>query len=97
MGTVKKNGFTPSMKAKVAIEAVKEIETTGQIASRYQVHPIQVGLWKKQLLEQSEHLFRDPQKREKDTNQDTLEHLYREIGKQKIEIDWLKKKVGLFE
>ena len=85
------------MKAKIALEAVKEIETKGQIASKYQVHPIQVGLWKKQLLEQADKLFTDTNKKEKDTGQETLEELYKEIGKQKIEINWLKKKVGVLE
>ncbi len=85
------------MKAKIALEAVKEIATKGQIANKYQVHPIQVGLWKKQLLEQADKLFTDTKKKEKDTGQETLEELYKEIGKQKIEINWLKKKVGLLE
>jgi len=85
------------MKAKIALEAVKEIETKGQIASKYQVHPIQVGLWKKQLLEHVPELFTETKKKEQDTGQETLEELYKEIGKQKIEINWLKKKVGLLE
>lgn len=97
MGIIKKSGFTPVMKGKIALEAVKEIETTGQIASRYQVHPIQVGLWKKQLLEHISELFTDSKKKEKDTGQERMEELYTEIGKQKIENSWLKKKVGLLE
>lgn len=85
------------MKAKIALEAVKEIETTGQVASKYQVHPIQVGIWKKQLLERVQELFTDTKKKETDSNQQVIEELYKEIGRQKIEIGWLKKKVGLFE
>ncbi len=89
--------FTPAFKAKVALEAVKEIETTGQLASRFSVHPTQIGLWKNKLLRESEHIFSDHVKREKDKTHEFVDELYKQIGKQKIEIDWLKKKVGLLE
>ena len=51
MGPNIKKVFAPAFKAKVAIEAVKEVETTGQLASRFQVHPIQIGVWKRKLIE----------------------------------------------
>ncbi len=89
--------FSPVFKAKVALEAVKEIETTGQLASRFSVHPTQIGLWKNKLLRESEHIFSDHVKREKDKDREFVDELYKQIGKQKIEIDWLKKKVGLLE
>jgi transposase len=89
--------FSPAFKAKVALEAVKEIETTGQLASRFSVHPTQIGLWKNKLLRESEHIFSDHVKREKDKDKEFVDELYKQIGKQKIEIDWLKKKVGLLE
>lgn len=89
--------FSPAFKAKVALEAVKEIETTGQLASRFSVHPTQIGLWKNKLLRESEHIFSDHVKREKDKDREFVDELYKQIGKQKIEIDWLKKKVGLLE
>ena len=89
--------FSPAFKAKVALEAVKEIETTGQLASRFSVHPTQIGLCKNKLLRESEHIFSDHVKREKDKDKEFVDELYKQIGKQKIEIDWLKKKVGLLE
>jgi len=89
--------FSPAFKAKVALEAVKEIETTGQLASRFSVHPTQIGGWKNKLLRESEHIFSDHVKREKDKDREFVDELYKQIGKQKIEIDWLKKKVGLLE
>ena len=89
--------FSPAFKAKVALEAVKEIETTGQLASRFSVHQTQIGLWKNKLLRESEHIFSDHVKREKDKDREFVDELYKQIGKQKIEIDWLKKKVGLLE
>jgi transposase-like protein len=97
MGQSIKRAFTPAFKAKVALEAAKGVETVGQLASRFSVHPIQIGLWKKQLLEKAEELFSQEKKKQVDTGQEEREELYKEIGKQKIEIDWLKKKVGLIE
>lgn len=89
--------FSPAFKAKVALEAVKEIETTGQLASRFSVHPTQIGVWKRKMLEGLEYIFSDHVKREKDKDREFVDELYKQIGKQKIEIDWLKKKVGLLE
>lgn len=97
MGPNIKKVFTPAFKARVALEATKGVETTGQLASRFSVHPTQIGLWKNKLLKESEHIFSDHIKREKDKTQEFVDELYKQIGKQKIEIDWLKKKVGLLE
>jgi transposase-like protein len=46
-----KKGYPPALKAKVALKALKEQETSGQLASKFSVHPIQIGLWKKQARE----------------------------------------------
>lgn len=83
--------------ARVALEAAKGAETPGQLASRFAVHPIQVGVWKKKLLENIERIFSDKEKRTKEKDREFIDELYKQIGKQKIEIEWLKKKVGLLE
>lgn len=49
------------------------------------------------MLEGLEHIFSDHIKREKDKDREFVDELYKQIGKQKIEIEWLKKKVGLLE
>lgn len=97
MGPNIKKVFTPAFKAKVALEATKGFETTGQLACRFSVHPIQIGVWKKKLLESMEKIFSDREKRDKEKDREFVDELYKEIGKQKIEIEWLKKKVGLLE
>ena len=97
MGPNSKQGFTPTFKANVAIEAIKGVETTGQLASRFQVHPTQIGVWRKKLLDNMAHLFSDTDKRDKERDRAFVDELYKQIGKQKIEIEWLKKKVGMFE
>ena len=97
MGPNIRKAFTPAFKAKVALEAAKGVETTGQLASRFSVHPTQIGVWKKRLLESIERIFSDREKRDKEKDREFVDELYKQIGKQKIEIEWLKKKVGLLE
>jgi transposase len=97
MGPNIRKVFTPAFKAKVALEATKGVETTGQLASRFSVHPTQIGVWKKKMLEGLEYIFSDHEKRERDRDREFVDELYKQIGKQKIEIEWLKKKVGLLE
>jgi len=57
MGPNIRKVFTPTFKAKVALEATKGVETTGQLASRFQVHPTQIGVWKKRLIDGAERIF----------------------------------------
>lgn len=86
--------FTGVQKAKVAIEAVKNQKTTSEIAQEYNVHPTQIGIWKKTLLENASQLFEDKRGRKTEENPD-VELLYAKIGKLNMELDWLKKKSGL--
>jgi transposase-like protein len=83
----------------VAIEAIREAETPGQLASRFMVHPIQVGVWKKQALEAIHTLFTKPVKRKGKPLPDgtTPEELYQTIGRLKTENDFIKKKIGLLD
>lgn len=87
-----KKQFTPKQKATVAIEAIKGIKTASQIASEHEVHPVAVGTWKKQLLENSPNIFSE--KQDKDTSAKTIDELHRIIGQREAELTWLKKKLG---
>lgn len=82
-------------KAKVALEAVKGEKTIAQIASEYGVHPNQIGPWKKRLLEELPSIFSDRRKREEKEGTAEADELYRQIGRLKVELDWLKKKSQL--
>lgn len=97
MGPTIRKAFAPAFKAKVALEAAKGVETTGQLVSRFSVNPTQIGVWKKKLLESIERIFSDREKYQKEKDREFVDELYKQIGKQKIEIEWLKKKVGMLE
>ena len=85
----------PSFKAKVALEAIKEQKTSAELASQYQVHPAQIRNWKSVVIKGMMDLFSDKRK-DKERDKDTLiSELYRQIGQQKVDLDWLKKKSGL--
>jgi transposase-like protein len=85
-----------AFKAKVAIEAIKETKTIAELAGIYQVHPTQITKWKARALEIITQGFSTKQRlREKD-DMDLVQELYRQIGKLKVEVDFLKKKMGIF-
>ncbi len=91
----KRNSYGPEFKAKVGLEAVHGVKTINEIAQEYGVHPVLVGQWKKEILEQAGTLFegkRGPKPKETHESEDRL---YGEIGRLKMELDWLKKKSGL--
>jgi transposase-like protein len=84
--------YSAAIKAKVALEAIRGQKTANEIASEYGVHPTQIAQWKKQVLDELPCIFSQGQ-REK-TDEALIAALYQEIGQLKVELDWLKKKVG---
>ncbi len=91
-----KKVFTPDQKASVAVAAIKEQQTTNQISAAYEVHPTQIGLWKKQAIQGLKDVFSDKRKKENQTNNQLIAELYQQIGQQKMELAWLKKKLEPF-
>ena len=84
-----------STKARVALEAVKERETVAQISKRFGVHPTQVNQWKRKLLQDAAELFERENGSTRSEAFETTE-LYEQIGRLKMELDWLKKKSAQF-
>ncbi|MCX6253692.1 MAG: transposase [Bacteroidia bacterium] len=87
--------FSAEFKAKVAIEAIKEIKTISELAQIYQVHPNMISLWKKEFLSNSGKVF-DSGKDEADQIKNLKmenDELIRQIGQLTVDINWLKKKV----
>lgn len=87
--------FSAEFKAKVAIEAIKELKTTPELAQIYQVHPNLIGLWKKEFQLNAAKVF-DSGKEEAEQLrklQKEKEELIRQIGQLTVDNNWLKKKV----
>lgn len=92
MGTIRKR-HSAIMKASAALAAIRGQQTINEIAADYGVHPTQVANWKKQVQDDAATLFeRSPGASGDDER--LKERLYQEIGQLKVELDWLKKKVG---
>ena len=90
--TTKRKQHSAKFKLKVALEAMKELKTRGQIASDFNVHATQVSQWKKELLEHGSRIFekRPAKAAQNQTMRET--ELYEQIGRLKMELEWLKKK-----
>jgi transposase-like protein len=91
----KRRNYSAAFKAKVALAAVKGDRTIAELASQYEVHPTQIALWKKQLLESLPDVFSNSRQKDRHKHDELTEHLYQQIGQLKVELDWLKKKSGL--
>lgn len=91
---MKRKTFTSEFKAKIAIEAIKGQRTINEIAAEFEVHPTQVNAWKKQLLESSAEVFGSGKKKQKEDFEQERDLLFNQIGRLKVEVDWLKKKTG---
>ena len=90
----KRKRHAASFKAKVALEAAKQSKTVAELAKAYQVHPVQISQWKKQLLDGIESLFQDGRRRDHDTSEAVQAELYERIGRLDMEVAWLKKSVA---
>jgi transposase-like protein len=88
----KRRVFGASFKAQVALAAVRGDKTAAELAGKFQVHPSQVMTWKKQLLEQAPELFEDGRRKEQPQSTAKEDELYEQIGRLKMEVEWLKKK-----
>jgi transposase len=85
--------FGGEFRAKVALAAVKGDQTLSQLASHFKVHAGQVSAWRKELMDRAAELFEDGRKRKAVAEQEeSVEELYAQIGRLKMEVEWLKKK-----
>lgn len=92
----KRRQHSPEFKAKVAIEALSGQYTLAELATKYEVHPIQISKWKTEFEKQAHKIFARGKDREAEEKDKLIEDLYRKVGKAEMENEWLKKKVGHF-
>ena len=87
---------TASFKAQVALAALKGDRTVNELASQYGVHPTLIHSWKKLLLAGAAEIFTNGGNGTKATHDGEAEkaELFEQIGRLKMELEWLKKKVG---
>jgi putative transposase len=89
--------YTPAFKAQVALAALKGDRTLSEIAAHYQVHVKLVQAWKKQLLEQAASVFAGSVKPVSSKEADVQQaELFEQIGRLKMELEWVKKKAAAF-
>ena len=91
MSAIKRKNYTSEFKAKVAIEALRGIQTVNEIGQHRGVHTTQVGIWKKSLQEQAATIYDGKRGSKRVDASSSPDRLYAEIGRLKMELDWLKK------
>jgi transposase-like protein len=95
--TTTRKQHSPQFKARVVIEAIRGEKTLSQLGSQFKLHPIQIAKWRRLALEQMPELFVDGRTRKARNADADSDALYQEIGRLKVELDWLKKKVGMLD
>ena len=87
----KRKQHSPQFKAKVALEALKGVETTQVLAARYGIHPTQISTWKRQLLDGAAGAFTGKNGQARSADEGREAELYEQIGRLRMENEWLKK------
>lgn len=92
----KRRKHSSEFKFKVALAALREQETLSQLATRYEVSPVQISQWKRKLLDSGVEVFSVARKRSEQNEQELIDRLHRKVGELQMRLDWLKKR-GLGE
>lgn len=95
MGNIK-HQHSVELKTKVVLELLKEGDALSVICSRYSIHPTQARRWKEKAIEALQNSFNGSDNsvvKELTETKKLNEELFRQIGRSKVELDWLKKKV----
>lgn len=87
----KRKSYSPQFKFKLALEAAKGLQTINQLAGEHDIHPNQVGQWKRQLLAEGPAVFSNSSAARQKEEAKREAELYEQIGRLKMELEWLKK------
>lgn len=96
--TKSRRKFKPEFKVKVVIEALKERESLAELSTRFEVHPNQISLWKREFMDNASKAFERDSKTDKTAPEEDPDKLYTKIGRLEVENEFLKKsllKAGL--
>jgi len=92
----KRTRYSAQFKFQLALEAVKGLKTLNELASEHGVHPTQVSEWKRQLLEGGSTIFSRDGTHHQREHQEREVELYEQIGRLKMDLEWVKKKAARF-
>jgi transposase-like protein len=84
-----------AFKARVAVEAIAGHKTVNEIAGAYEVHPSQVAKWRAEALQRLPEVLSDGRKGQAQDGAETEARLYQQIGRLTMEVEYLKKRLGL--
>lgn len=87
----KRKSYSAAFKAQLALEALRGESTANELAARLGVHPTLISNWKKALLDGAVSLFAEGAKAAKGQDQPDLAELFEQIGRPKMELEWLEK------
>ncbi len=91
--STKRRRFTDKFKAQVALEAIRGVKSLAELAAEYKVHPSQITQWKKLIISDGSVLFSGKKANSSKSEEELTSPLYEEIGRLKMDIKWLKKKL----
>jgi len=89
----KRRRHSDEFKARVALEAAKGVKTLSELSAAYAVHPTVIAQWKRQLVDGSAEVFSRKNGSKVKSEEELTAPLYEEIGRLKMEVNWLKKKL----
>jgi transposase len=90
----KRKKHSNEFKTKVVLEALKERLTLSELVGKYELHPNQISIWKKQFLDKAGSVFGSPNPNTSGSDSEKeKERLYGKIGQLQVEVDFLKKKL----
>jgi len=90
----KRKQHSAAFKAQVALAALKGDKTVNELAGQFGVHPTLIHTWKKHLLAGADQVFSNGARSAAGGAEAQKAELFEQIGRLKMELEWLKKKVG---
>jgi transposase-like protein len=88
-----RKSYSPAFKARIALAALKGDSTANELAAQHQIHPTLISNWKKALLDGAASLFAEGGRSARATDQPDPRELFEQIGRLKMDLEWLKKKL----